>query len=192
MITGLLAQNVKTPKFSLKDERFIAKCVKCYDADTIHVVICVNNIFSRFCCRLLEIDTAEIRSKNKDEKQFAKMSRDYLRNLILDKLVIIKCQEFDKYGRLLIYLYQLENDSSNQNQENQVNQIPQLALQIGGSDNSTRCPDHPRYNWDNSLNAQLIQLGHAYHYDGGKKRAFIDWAPSAKVTGQPNKIETST
>ena len=186
IITRLLEQNVKTPKFSLRGEQFIAKCVKCYDADTIHVVICVNNIFSRFCCRLLEIDTAEIRSKNKSEKEYAKMSRDHLRSLILDQLLIIKCQEFDKYGRLLVYLYQLDADTDTDIVNNTKN-----AFQIGGASNSTRCPDHSRYNWENSLNCQLIEQGHAYRYDGGKKRIFSDWAPSASVHSEPYKIETS-
>ena len=32
--------------------------------------------------------------------------RDFLRELILNKLVVIKCGKFDKYGRLLAYVFQ--------------------------------------------------------------------------------------
>ena len=166
IITSLLKENVKTPKFSLKGERFIAKCVKCYDADTIHIVIYLNNTFTRFCCRLLEIDTPEIRSKDTSEKKEAKIARDYLRNLILDKLIVISCQEFDKYGRLLIYIYNLDNLHT--------------SLQTGGDSKeteitSTRCKNSQGYTWENSINHHLIEKGHAYHYYGGKKRQFNDW-----------------
>ena len=149
-MSTLLQQSCKTPKFSLEDGVYLAKCVKCYDADTIHVVIKYKDTYTRFCCRLLGIDTAEIRSKDPDEKIFAKGSRDYLRDLILDKLVVIKCGVFDKYGRLLIHLY-----STNCQEETELENIG-LA-------------------WEDSLNYQLVTQGHAYQYGGGTKLKFKEW-----------------
>ena len=150
-MSTLLQQSCKTPKFSLEDGVYLAKCVKCYDADTIHVVIKYKDTYTRFCCRLLGIDTAEIRSKDPDEKIFAKGSRDYLRELILDKLVVIKCGVFDKYGRLLIHLY-----STNCQDETELENIG-LA-------------------WEDSLNYQLVTQGHAYQYGGGTKLKFKEWS----------------
>ena len=52
-------------------------------------------------CRLTGIDTPEIRTRCKEEKEYGYKVRDYLREKILNKVVILKCGDFDKYGRLL-------------------------------------------------------------------------------------------
>ena len=92
----------KTNILSLNGLNTIAKCTKCYDADTVHLVIPYNKSYYRWTCRLEEIDSAEIKSKNKVEQEHAIKSRDYLKSLILNKIVHIKCGKFDKYGRLLV------------------------------------------------------------------------------------------
>ena len=94
----------KTPEFTLNGITTLAKCTKCYDADTVHLVIPYNNKYYRWTCRLEEIDSAEIKSKNKAEQLHAIKSRDYLKNLILNKIIHVKCGKFDKYGRLLVYI----------------------------------------------------------------------------------------
>lgn len=94
----------KTHILSLSGLTTVAKCTKCYDADTIHLVIPYNNNYYRWTCRLEEIDSAEIKSKNKVEQEHAIRSRDYLKSLILNKIVTIKCGKFDKYGRLLVFV----------------------------------------------------------------------------------------
>jgi endonuclease YncB( thermonuclease family) len=43
-----------------------------------------------------------MKSKNAAEKQQAIKARDFLREQILGKIVEITCQDFDKYGRLLV------------------------------------------------------------------------------------------
>ena len=48
LIKELQETNLKTTKFSLEGEVFLAKCVKCYDADSIHIVIKFNNKLTRF------------------------------------------------------------------------------------------------------------------------------------------------
>ena len=94
----------KTPAFSLAGLETKAKCVRVYDADSVTLVMSLHGCFYRWPCRLGGIDGAEIRSKDKDEQRFAKASRDYLRSLILDKVVHVKCGKFDKYGRVLVYI----------------------------------------------------------------------------------------
>ena len=72
----------KTNILSLNGLNTIAKCTKCYDADTVHLVIPYNKSYYRWTCRLEEIDSAEIKSKNKVEQEHAIRSRDYLKSLI--------------------------------------------------------------------------------------------------------------
>ena len=96
---------INTKLFTLENLKCNAKCVKCYDADTIHIVIYFGNELQRFKCRLIGIDSAEIKSKNEKEKQHAIKAKEYLEKLILDKIIFVHCGLFDKYGRLLINIY---------------------------------------------------------------------------------------
>lgn len=95
----------KTPKFSFKDKNFTAKIVKVHDGDTVHAVFIPFNDPANFVIRLEGIDTCEINSKNEDEKKNAINARNILSELILNKIVTLKCGSFDKYGRLLAKIY---------------------------------------------------------------------------------------
>ena len=88
--------------FSFKGDAKKAKVVDVYDGDTIKVVFPVQGKLYKFNCRIQHVDTPEIRTKNKLEKQFGLKVRDILRDKILGKIVNIVCDDFDKYGRLLI------------------------------------------------------------------------------------------
>ena len=145
---SLEEQTKKTPLFSLKGKKYVAKCVKCYDADTIHVVFEFSGSYTRFCCRLFGIDTAEIRTRDTAEKEHAYKARDFLRELILGKLIQIHCYDFDKYGRLLIDIFPYNKD----------------ALSGGGASTSRE-----------SYNDILVEKNFAYHYDGSKKQKFNEW-----------------
>lgn len=68
---------------TLHPHRYLAQCVKCYDADSIHAVIHFHGTPTRFRCRLLGIDTPEIRSKDPAERTHARAARDFLREGIL-------------------------------------------------------------------------------------------------------------
>lgn len=98
-----------TKLLSFKDKEFEAKIVYVYDGDTIHVVFKVFNDYYRWNCRILGVDTPELRTKNTKEKEKGYLVRDKVREYFLDKIVKIKCNEFDKYGRLLIDVYLPEN-----------------------------------------------------------------------------------
>ena len=88
--------------FSFKGHVKQAKVVDVYDGDTIKVVFPVQGKLYKFNCRIQHVDTPEIRTRNKLEKEYGLKVRDHLREKILDKVVDIECDDFDKYGRLLI------------------------------------------------------------------------------------------
>ncbi len=103
-----------TKRFNFDGNKFVGKCVKCYDGDTIHVVFFFLGKMQRFICRLDEIDCPEIKSKDPKEQEKAIIARDYLRERILNKLIFVECGKFDKYGRILVKLkYYPQNENSN-------------------------------------------------------------------------------
>ena len=126
--------------FSLNDKILLARVVDIYDGDTC---ICVLNIFDnyyKFKIRLAEIDTEEMKNKNTAKKELAYLARNLLyilitgdqtidiyetRSNIREKLqktcymVKLYCSNFDKYGRLLAYIFKKDfifnNIDNNQN-----------------------------------------------------------------------------
>ena len=90
--------------FTIKG-KYKGKIVKVHDGDTVHCVIKYNNCLQKFVIRLDNIDTAELNSKDIDKKAKALEARDELAKMILNKIVDIQCNGFDKYGRLLGIIY---------------------------------------------------------------------------------------
>jgi endonuclease YncB( thermonuclease family) len=102
-----------------------ARVTEIYDGDTITIVLNINGSFLKFKCRMMGIDTCEIRSKNVKNKELALKARNRLIHLITGKqvdeaskkkevasfldddvyLVWVHCLEFDKYGRALVNVY---------------------------------------------------------------------------------------
>lgn len=120
-------------EFNLKGKKLLGKVVDIYDGDTCKIVFDLDGKLTKFSCRLLGINAPEIKPpKNKDnrdvEKTEAKKSRNRLfelcTNCILEdkkikdvidnnrKLVVVECFDWDKYGRLLVYIYDLNSDKS--------------------------------------------------------------------------------
>lgn len=99
--------------FSLNGHNFIGTVIDVYDGDTVTVIfkcnLFKNNACYKWKCRLLRVDTPEIRTKNAEEKERGLFVRDKLRELILNQEVIIECGKFDKYGRLLVEIIIQEN-----------------------------------------------------------------------------------
>ena len=89
-----------------------AKCVKVYDGDTFYIgtIMPLPYGATRFCCRLLGVDTPELRSRDDAEKALAREARDIVKSEILHKVVSIRVSGHDKYGRLLVRI-QTENGS---------------------------------------------------------------------------------
>ena len=88
--------------FSLDGYETMAKVVKVYDGDTVHVVFKYFDKYFKWNCRILHVDTPELRTKDAEEKKRGYECRDKLSALIMDKVVSLKCSKFDKYGRLLV------------------------------------------------------------------------------------------
>jgi len=88
-------------KFTLQGLTKTAKVVKVYDGDTITVVFKHKDEYNKWNCRIYGIDTPELKTKNPKEKKAAILARDFLKDMILEKIVQIECLDFDKYGRLL-------------------------------------------------------------------------------------------
>jgi len=98
-----------TKKFEING---LQKCkvVSVYDADTLTIILPIHNHIYQWRCRLLNIDGAEIRTKNKKEKKVGIDGRNYLRSLLQNKECWIDCNGWDKYGRLLATFYLTKED----------------------------------------------------------------------------------
>lgn len=149
-----------TPEFSLCGLTLKGKVIECYDADTCKIALPVFDNFYKFTCRLNGIDTPEmkpLKSKpNRDnEILWAKKARAELLKLIcvnecfdnLDikktdvikelqnnkKLVNVRTLEWDKYGRLLVELYNCdETDLTFNKSFNNILVEKNLAVAYGG------------------------------------------------------------
>lgn len=82
--------------------------IKVYDGDTITIASKLpypESPLYRFSVRLNGIDCPEIKGKNESEKKCAIIAKQEVTNLILNKIVILKNVETEKYGRMLADVY---------------------------------------------------------------------------------------
>lgn len=93
----------------MKPYYYIAEIVSVYDGDTVTAVIDLGfKTQVRVKVRLIGIDTPEIRTKDLDEKKKGLETRDWLRERILNKKVLIHTKEKGKFGRWLGMIWTLE------------------------------------------------------------------------------------
>ena len=87
-----------------------ALITKVYDGDTLtaEVDLGFKMWAKKIKLRLVDINTPEIRSKNIEEKALAIKARDRVRELCLNKEVIITTHGKGKYGRWLTTVYVME------------------------------------------------------------------------------------
>lgn len=122
--------------FSFNGMNCYGKVCDVYDGDTCKIIMEYNKNFHIFNCRLLGIDTKEIKLKkdvieknnlkNDDEKTKYKNDAINARNYLIQqltnieynkeknydkntKIIFVECYNFDKYGRLLVKLYDSKN-----------------------------------------------------------------------------------
>jgi micrococcal nuclease len=86
------------------------RVIKVYDADTITIASKLpynESPMYRLSVRLNGIDTPEIKGKSveEEEKTAAKLARDFVANLVLNKYVRLENIESEKYGRILADVY---------------------------------------------------------------------------------------
>jgi len=122
--------DVKTPAWSLQGRTLWGRLVDMYDADTLTLILPLQSGYFKFSGRVYGIDTSEMKSKVVENKMNAYKARNRMLqlckvpNVSLENpytrkevqsmlaqdvyLVWVKCGEWDKYGRLLVQVY--END----------------------------------------------------------------------------------
>jgi endonuclease YncB( thermonuclease family) len=156
-----------TNEFSLNNKYLECRVVDIYDGDTCTCVLPLFGNYYKFKVRLADIDTCEIKSNSDTNKNLANKARICLYNLVTNSisnsntnldskickknlkallnekvyLIRILCGEFDKYGRLLGYLFSSDE-----------NKIPEI------DDIKTK-----------SFNYKLINEHLAYFYKGDTK-----------------------
>lgn len=86
------------------------RVIKVYDGDTITIAAKLpydSSPLYRLSVRLNGIDTPEMKGKDitNDEKTAAKMARDFVANLVLNKYVRLENMDTEKYGRILADVY---------------------------------------------------------------------------------------
>lgn len=123
LISKLKQADKSTPVFTLEGDMKLCKVVDIYDGDTIKVVFMDNNRINKWNIRMEGYDSPEMRPsrklENRDEiKKKAVEAKNYLKSLIMNEnqLVYLKCGKFDKYGRLLGYVYINQDDTESVNE----------------------------------------------------------------------------
>lgn len=117
---------LSTPSLSLEGLFTPARLVDQYDGDTNTLIIPFKGEYFKFTCRMLGIDTCEMKSKNKENKETAIRARNRVLQLVglpvdlatpytrkkvqamLEERVVVvwvHCHGADKYGRLLGDIY---------------------------------------------------------------------------------------
>ena len=64
-----LEEQNDAPYFSLQGHKCMGKIVKVYDADTVHILMEVFGTLYRWKCRIMHVDTPELRTKDENEKK---------------------------------------------------------------------------------------------------------------------------
>lgn len=99
---------------ALAHEVINARILKNYDADTLTAEFSLPfNIYVVEKIRLDFIDTPEIRGKTPEEKALAIEARDFVSDLVKDKVVEVSIRKKGKYGRWLCEIF-VDGKSLNQ------------------------------------------------------------------------------
>lgn len=82
--------------------------LKVYDGDTITIASKLpypESPMYRFSVRLNGIDCPEIKGKDENEKECAKLAKEEMTSLVLNQIVTLQNVETEKYGRILADVY---------------------------------------------------------------------------------------
>jgi len=96
--------------FSFDGQRFLAKVVDVYDGDTLRVTFRYGGRLVQYRARMAGYDSPEMkppRSKPNRENEIAaaRAAKAALERRVRDRLVTVACGPFDKYGRILVTIY---------------------------------------------------------------------------------------
>jgi endonuclease YncB( thermonuclease family) len=111
LMAKLTAPREQVTKFGdcLKGKFLPCRVIKVYDGDSVTIQFVFGDATYYHGMRLWGIDTPELRSNDPDEKLAAARARDYLSDRVLNKIVFVKFEGMEKYGRLLGHLYDCTN-----------------------------------------------------------------------------------
>ncbi len=108
------------PYFTFNGKFFYAKPCHIYDGDTFSIIFEYGNEIIKYKCRCMGYDTAEMKPKlnveNRDQIiQKAHSAKNRLTELLQKHpsgLVKVECLNFDKYGRILINVWNMVDNKS--------------------------------------------------------------------------------
>jgi endonuclease YncB( thermonuclease family) len=143
------ANKTNTPIFSFNGLVTYGKAVDFYDGDTFNIIISYYDLLYHFKARMFGYDSPEMKPslslENREEvKKNALVAKNRLMELLGSKEYFkAHCHEFDKYGRLLVSVFIKDRDD--------------------GEDDGV-------YDFNKSVNGQMVREGHGYSYYGGTKK----------------------
>jgi len=119
-IKDKLYENDIQEYFSFVGKTFFARPINIYDGDTFSIIFLHNNNVIKYRCRCLGYDSPEMKpslsNPNRDkEKALANLAKNRMTELLTKHesgLVFIECFEFDKYGRILVRVYNMIDTKS--------------------------------------------------------------------------------
>lgn len=121
-LSAKLQTNGYIPYFTFKGKELYAYPISIYDGDTFSAIFEYNGEVIKYRCRCYGYDSPEMKpllknTNREQEKQMAHISRDKLVELLNkhpSKLVKLECLDFDKYGRILVNVWNMvDTDSIN-------------------------------------------------------------------------------
>ena len=106
--------------FSFVGKTFFAKPCNIYDGDTFSIIFLHNNNVIKYRCRCIDYDSPEMKpslsNPNREkEKTLAVIAKNRFTELLTKHesgLVFVECFEFDKYGRILVRVYNMIDTKS--------------------------------------------------------------------------------
>ena len=102
----IIPSSIKNHMF--QDLELEAYCYNVHDTDTISILFKYKDDIIKYNIRISGIDAPELHSKILNERELCIKGTEYLKNLILNKILKVKIKKTDKYGRLLADLYTLD------------------------------------------------------------------------------------
>jgi len=119
-IKDKLYENDIQEYFSFVGKTFYARTCNIYDGDTFSIIFLHNNNVIKYRCRCIGYDSPEMKpslsNPNRDkEKALAVIAKNRMTELLTKHesgLVFVECFEFDKYGRILVRVYNMIDTKS--------------------------------------------------------------------------------
>jgi endonuclease YncB( thermonuclease family) len=115
-----LKSHADTPYFTFKGKELVAYPVSVYDGDTFSAIFDYNGEAMKYRCRCYGYDSPEmkpsLKNENRDEEKRMALQAKHQLSEYLNKhssgLVRMECLDFDKYGRILVNVWNMVDEES--------------------------------------------------------------------------------